>query len=374
MVIGVLPPGVGLPADAEFWQPYPHHISVEVIARTRGAVSVSDVQRELHLLAPGVELAREFGDAMRVVVMPLHERLYGANAPILRLLLGTVGLLLILACTNVANLSLARTLQRRGEIAMCIALGASSRLLAWQVLAENIMLAIAGGAVGLLAAVWTTGLLVRLSPAQLPGVRGAGMSATGFLFGTAVAMLAAIAVSLAPAVAVTRGDLRPMLGQSGPVKGTAASSRTRRALVVAQLAIALLLLKASALLIRSMVRLSRIDIGFNPRGLLIAQLPLYGERYASAVRRRALLDEIVEQARAVPGVRSVALGPPPLVGGRGPTFVDGYSEIFAVRDSTTPGAPRSNVWVKHIDPQYLSTFQISVREGRGIIARVSLRG
>ena len=368
-VIGVLPPDVGYPAHAEFWYPNSDNLGVEVVARVRPGASLADVRRELRALAPGSELGRKYGNPIDFVVMTLHERLYGVNGPILRLLLGTVVLLLLLACTNVANLSLVRTLERRRELAVCVALGASRRLLASQVLAENGLLALAGGATGALIALWATGLLVRVRPAELAGVGGAGVGVFGVFFAVGVSVLVAVAVSVAPTLAVTRGDLRSAIGQPGALgAGGAAAARTRAALVVAQLAIALLLLTASGLLIRSMARLTRIDTGFNRRGLVLAQLQVGGKRYETSASRRSLVDDLVARVRAVPGVQSVAVGPPPLVGRRGPSFTDGYDNIYSFRDSTAPGAPRRIIWVKYVDPAYLETFGIRVRAGRGIAA------
>jgi predicted permease len=371
-VVGVLPPGVGYPTDAEFWYPYPDNPFAEVVARARPGVSVADVRRELWALAPGVEASRRIGMPVDIVVATLHERLYGANGPALRLLLGTGVLLLVLACTNVANLSLARTLERRRELAVSVALGASRRLLAAHVLAENALLACGGGAAGALAAAWATGLLVRLAPPELPGVRGAAVGAGGVLFAAGAAMLAALAVSVAPTLAVTRGDLRAAMGQPGAVSsigtGGAAARRTRGALVAAQFAVALLLLTASGLLVRSMARLTRIDTGFDRRGLVTAHVRFAATLRDAPARRRALKDDLVERLRALPGVRSVAVGPPPLVGGSGPGFSDGWDNIYPVRDSTEPGAPVSSVWVKYVDPSYLETFRIGVRAGRGITA------
>jgi putative ABC transport system permease protein len=368
-VIGVLPPGVGYPTNVEFWYPDPVNTGVEVLARTRPGAAIADVQRELQALAPGVERGRLAGNPVGIAVVTLHDRIYGANGPILRLLMGTVVLLLVLACTNVANLSLARTLERRRELAVCVALGASRGVLAAHVLAENAMLAVAGGGAGVVLALWATGLLVRVRPPELAGVGGAGVGAVSVLFAAAAAMLAALAVSVAPALAVTRGDLRPAMGHSGASGSSGGTAgRTRGALVVAQLAIALLLVTVSGLLIHSMARLTRIDTGFDRRGLVLVRIQFLSERVEVPARRRALIENLVERVRAVSGVRSVALGPPPLVGQRGPGFSEGYDNIFSFRDSTAPGAPSRSVWVKYVDPSYLETFRLHIRAGRGIAA------
>jgi putative ABC transport system permease protein len=365
-VIGVLPPGVGLPTRAEFWYPHADNLVVEVVARVRPKHSMEDVRRDLRAVAPGIEVSRAMGISIDFVVVRLHERLYGTNARILRLLAGTAVLLLLLSCTNVANLSLARSVERRRELAVCVALGASRRRLAAEVLAENGILAALAGAAGLFIALIATALLVRLSPPELAGVRDAGIGLWSVLFAAGAVVFAAAGVSIAPTIAVTRGDLRPSMGHSGALGVSARARRARSGLVVAQLAIALLLVTASGLLIRSMVRLTSIETGFDRHGLVVASLQLGGPRYEAAVDRRAMIDELVARVRAVPGVRSVGIGPPPLIGGHGPGFSSGFDNLYSVRDSTQPEAPRQSVWVKYVGASYLETFRIPIRAGRGI--------
>jgi putative ABC transport system permease protein len=364
-VIGVLPPAVGFPTKAEFWYPNPNNLGAEVIARVRPGTPLTSVQRELRARAPGIEVNRASGVSIDFGVVTLHERLYGANEPILRLLMGTVMLLLALAYTNVANLTLARVLERQRELAMCVALGASRRRLIAFVLAENAILATAAGIAGAVLSVWVTGLLVRVRPPELAGVVDARVGVGGLFVAAAAGIVAALTISIAPVLGIVRADLRTAVGQPSAVgRNGAAGNRTRGALVVTQLAIALLLVTASGLLIRSMRRLTRIDTGFDRGGLVIARLRFVGESDVVATRQRDLVKIAIERLQALPGVRSVTTGPPPLVGGRGPGFSDGYNNIVSIRDSTVPGAPSRSLWIKYVDPSYFETFGIRILAGR----------
>lgn len=367
-VIGVMESGAILPAGAQFWYSGLDNGTVQAVARVRPGVPTAEVERELNSLSSMVLSARSLGLAQRTVVTSLHERLYGPNGPSLRLLLGTVVLLLLLACTNVANLSLVRTLERGRELAVCVALGASPRRLAFQILAENALLGLAGLAVGMVFALWATALLARLSPAELPGVRGAAVGIGDIAYAAIVAMVVSAAVSIAPTLAITRGDLRRSIGQTGALGATRASGRTRRALAAAQLGIALLLVTGTGLLVRSMIRLTSIDTGFDRHGLVVLRLPLFDARYRSSLGRRELIERVAGDIRSVPGVRAVSVGPPPLVGKSGHSMTEGFSNAFSFRDSSKIGAPSVNVWVKHVDAHYLQTFRIALLAGRGIRA------
>lgn len=366
-VIGVLPPGAVYPVHADFWYPHPDNLAAEVVARIKPETAITDVRAELRALAPGIEANRRAGLSIDFVVVPLHERLFGVNRPVLQLLLGAVVLLLVLACTNVANLSLARAWDRQREFAVYMALGASQRLVTSQLVAESVILSVVGGAVGVATASFVTNLLVRLSPAELTGLRDAKLWMAGVGFGISAAMVSGVATSVASVISSGRVDLRSAMGQPGTAGLGRGWSRLRSSLIVVQLAAALVLMIGSGLMIRSMVQLTRIDAGFDTRKLAIARL-LLGDRYRTSASRWAFVSELVSRLKSVPGVRSVSVGPPPLVGKRGRAFTEGFSAIYSVRDSTAPGAPRHTIWVKYVDPAYLETFRIRVLAGRGITA------
>ncbi len=364
-VVGVLPRGVGLPLDAEYWIPGPRLEMGEVVARARPGASLTAIRRELTRLSPTTYSRAKLHLPTAIVVAPLRERLYGSHGPALRLLLGAVLLLFLIACANISSLALARTVERRHELAIRVSLGASRRALVRDVFAENLLLALAGGGAGILVAVWSTRLFLHLSPVSIARLPGIGVGATSIGYAAGLALLAAGVVSIAPALALTRGSLNPALGGEAAL-GTG-PQRMRKALMVAQLAVALLLLTGCGLLVRSMERLESTDLGFNPRGLVVLHLDLAIPQYRDTAARSLFVRELTGAVGALPGVRSMANGPPPLVAGRGDRgYSEGFDALFSRRDPSDPTARGGNVWVKYVDPDYLWTFRIRILAGRGI--------
>ena len=221
----------------------------------------------------------------------------------LRLLFIAVTLLFVIACANIANLSLARTLERRRELAVRGALGASRGALVSSVLAENLLLTLVGGSVGFLVAFVTTGLLLRISPDEIAHVFSRGGNLASVLYTGGVSVFAAMVISIAPILIAIRNDLRAGLSQgaSGGLRGGLAN-RARSVLVVAQLAVALLLLAGSGLLVRSMMRIATVDVGFEPTGVVIARLSLpFPEPGDRSERRLEMLNQFVSEAQSHPG-------------------------------------------------------------------------
>lgn len=315
-VIGVMPGGTGLPVNAQFWLTGPSDF-FEVVARVRPGISRAAVEQELTELSPSVANRRRNTSEIGMVTRSLHERLRGSARDALQPLFGAVFLLLVLACVNMANLSLARTTERRRELAVHTALGATRRSLAFVFVAEQLLLAGAACAMGLVLAWWTTRLLLRLAPAEVTPAGGLGLNGVSLIFAAVVAFAAACCISLAPAFAVTRGNVQHVLAQGGAHGGRGrVLQRVRRALVVAQLALALLLMVGAGLLIRSMQRLTAVDLGFQPEGVMIATVELAAStRYADEVRKRELFGTLLRRAAALPGVLQVTSGPPPARGG-----------------------------------------------------------
>jgi putative ABC transport system permease protein len=364
-VIGVLASGTGLPMHAQLWRTRELNF-VEVVARVRSNVSVEAVQRELTQLSPVVANLRRAGHETSVVVRPLRTHLYGSVSEPLRLLFGAATLLLLLGCVNVANLSLARTMERRRELAVRTALGASRASLAAVILAENLLLAIAASGAGLLLAYWTTRTLVGLGPETIARVEGVGANTITIAFLASVAIVIAFLVSIAPAVATVRADLRRALNQDAVHSGRGRiAQRVRRALVVTQLAIALLLVVGAGLHVRSMMRLTRIDLGFEPDGAVAATINLNSRtRYPDEPSRRRIFERIEERIRSEPGVEYVGFGPLPLIAGLG----DGIREGFDIIGNVTGQRGQGPFWVKFVTPGYLEALRIPLRSGRPIEA------
>ena len=369
VVIGVADDGAALPLGAEFWVP-DNTIGGSVVARLRNDATPARVADELTRLSPSVVNLRRFGESRSVIVMPLHDRLFGSVRPILTLLMAASVALLLIACANVASLALARTLERRRELAIRATLGASRRVLAAIVISENLLLALVGVAGGLLLGSWTTQFAIAYLPEGV-GVRAsAGFGRSAMLYGTAMACLAALSVSVAPIVLIVDGSVARFLSYSGGRSGRSrASRRIRQALAAGQLAMSLVFVTSAALLIESIERLTQLDhLGFNPAGVTVVTLPLWGPRYMNGGYGNDVMRRFVERVRAMPSTQSVGIGPAPLVGGRGEGLREGFDEIFTFPDPIKRERPARMVWIKWVDPGYFITYGIRLRAGRLLTA------
>ncbi len=309
-VIGVMPPGFRPPQTrAEMWWPLSLDPAVDYratsgrflrgIGRLAEGVTVAQAEAELRVVARELELAHRDNTGWSAVLVPLAEQVVGGARQTLFVLGGVVAFVLLIACANIANLQLARASARQREVAVRAALGASrSRLLRGQ-LTESLVLAAIGGACGLILAIWATEALVRAAPDTLPRASEIALSARTLGFTTGLAALSAILFGLLPGVRVTRGDLQGMLKDG--VRGTSAT-RGRGALVATQIALSLVLLVGAGLMLRSFVRLARIDPGFDVDNVLTATVSLPGSRYAEAPARVAFFRRLLERVRAIPGV------------------------------------------------------------------------
>jgi putative ABC transport system permease protein len=365
-IIGVLPSGASRPFNADYWLPtavYRGHL----IARPRPGAVVASLPGELGRLLPPFEGRRAAERPPKVVVVPLRDQLHGSARSKLGLLFWAVLLLLLLACANVTNLSLTRVLEQRHAVAVRATLGASRWSLASAVLAENMLLAACGGALGILVAFWTTRIAVRMSPEEITRVGSIDVNGSGIAYAAALAVATALLVTVAPGYAATRGDLSSVLSQGGTRTGRdRTAQRVRRALVVCQIAVALLLVTGAGLFVRSLARLSEVNLGFDPHGIVTATVNLIGAAHATGPER---LRDLGDRLRALPDVEAVAYGPPPLVAGRGQELQEGFDALWFARSADSTGArvATRTIWVKYIDAGYLATFRIPLRAGRGIL-------
>jgi putative ABC transport system permease protein len=263
----------------------------------------------------------------RPVLVPLREELVGNVRPALLVLLAAVGFLLVMACVNVANLLLARSAARQKEIAIRTALGAGRGRIVAQLLSESVLLALAGGALGLALARGVVALVARLGPASIPRLAEARIDARLFLFALGVSLATGILFGIAPAIHISGANLNAALTEVGRGGTTGRSGRVvRSALVAAEVALAVVVLIGAGLLMRSFVGLRSADPGFQPAGLLTLRVPLAGGRNAAPDRRIAFFQQVADRVAALPGVRAVgAVNGLPLTGlGGGSTFtVDG---------------------------------------------------
>ncbi|MFL6313816.1 MAG: ABC transporter permease [Terriglobales bacterium] len=315
-VIGVLPPGFRFPDDADVWMPrelapvLPARTAHnwEAIARLRDDVTLEQAREDLSGI--GGAIKKQYGDQVDLVgasVQPLQEALTSTARPSLLILLGAVGFLLLVACANVMNLLLAQAAARESELAIRSALGASRGRMVRQFMAETLLLSLAGGAIGVLAAIWGVHWLLRLAPADTPGLAGVSINLPVLFFAFGLCLLVAVGLGTLTALRSGSSDIRTTLAEGG--RGSAGSFRTQlvgRSIVVMQLAITMTLLIGSGLLGRSLMRVLSVDPGFRTEHVVTIDLAL-PPAFAPdmKVRRVQFLNNLFSRLRALPGVEDV---------------------------------------------------------------------
>ena len=336
-VIGVAPEGFRYPATAVLWTPLGIDPAsqekanyLEITARLKDGVTLDKAAAELKVLGKQYWAAHPdmMVDTEGVSVRTLQDRLYGQLRPALLVLLGTVGLVLLIACVNIANLQLARAAARRREVAIRTALGAGSGRIVAQLLTESLVLALAGGAMGVLLGAWTLKPLLALNPAgqaaQMAGVSlpEIGIDATVLLFALGLSVLSGILFGLVPALQAARPNLNdPLKEDTARSTGGRAGRIARIGLVVGEVAVALLVLTGSALLVKSFAGLTATDPGFRPEGVLTMKLSLPEARYGDPAALERFSNQIVERVSGLPGVeRATVASTLPLEGGPDLTF------------------------------------------------------
>jgi putative ABC transport system permease protein len=315
-VVGVLPPGFRFPDDADVCMPrelapfLPARTAHnwEAIARLRDGVTLEQAREDLSAI--GGAIKRQYGDQVDLVgasVQPLQEALTSTVRPSLLILLGAVGFLLLVACANVMNLLLAQAAARESELAIRSALGASRGRMVRQFMAETLLLSLAGGAIGVLAAIWGVDWLLRLAPADTPGLAGVSINLPVLFFAFGLCLLVAVGLGTFTALRSGSSDIRTTLAEGG--RGSAGSFRTQlvgRSIVVMQLAITMTLLIGSGLLGRSLMRVLSVDPGFRTEHIVTIDLAL-PPAFAPdmKVRRVQFLNNLFSRLRALPGVEDV---------------------------------------------------------------------
>jgi putative ABC transport system permease protein len=370
-VIGVMPPSFEDPLTApgytaQFWVPLAHtpedardkSRSLFVIGRLKVGVPASQAQAELAaLVARMQEQDRELGNWFGVNVKPLGEERARRVRKALLILLAAASFVLLIACVNVANLMLAQAAARRQEIAIRAALGARRFRLTRQFLTESVLLAGAGGAAGLLLAVWGVRLLASMAPVDIAHLKTIAVDwrALGFTLG--VSLVTGLACGLAPAVQSFHSNLSEALKEGGR-DASGGRSGLRSALVVAEVALTLVLLVGAGLALRSFLLLNQVDMGFEPRNLLTLRAILPEAKYPNIEKKRAFFDQALKRLEALPGVESVGAisGLPVSFQGGGATFqIEGRAEPNNVTPMTT---------YRIVSPDYFRTMKIQLVAGR----------
>jgi putative ABC transport system permease protein len=361
-VVGVMPPQFRFEGGADVFVPMRARRgsnvdpNAEVVGRLKPGVSLHDAQAELKVIADKYRAAfpAEMVEGESVGAEPYQDLYTEGVAKYLWIVLGAVSFLLLIACANVANLQLARAASRRREIALRMALGAAGGRIVRQLLTEGLLLALAGGAAGLLLAAWGTRLLSALAPAGLlPSVAQVGVDWHVLAFALAASVATGLLFGTAPAWQARKVDVNSSLKDSAG-KGATARGRLRGALVVAEVALSLVLLVGAGLLVRTFVNLLGVTPGFDPHNVLTFQIEPNGERYNTSGKASAFYREALERIRRLPGVESAALtNKLPL----------DWQFNLPVYFPDKPDQPQS-VQFRMVSPDYFRVMRIGVRQGR----------
>jgi len=292
-----------------------HELSV--VGLIRAGVTARDAVAQLTRIE--TRLAAQYPHAYfdgGIVATPLQSSVVAPARPLILMLSGAVGLVLLIACVNVANLLLARGASRRKEVAIRGALGAGRGRIVGQLLVESCLLGLGGGALGVLIAIPVLRFLVRSAPGSVPRIHEATINVPVLLFTLALSVVCGFAFGLVPALRVSKLDLQRALRDGQRGSGASVRDRLRSGLVVAEIALALILLNGAGLLLRSAIDLQRVNPGFDTHNLLLAGLQLPQANYNNDTTAAAALQRIAASISAIPGVKSVALvSRPPIAGG-----------------------------------------------------------
>ncbi len=377
-VVGVIPSKSAFPTSSDpksqpqLWTPLAwtdaerairgNH-NYQVIARLKPGADVKQSQAEMNTISARLEQEYPSDDkGWGATVVPLRDQLVGDVRPALMVLLGAVGFVLLIACANVANLVLVKTLARQKEIAIRTALGASSVRVARQILSEVLLLALTGGALGLACANFGVKLIVAFLAQSLPRTTDITVDGWVLAFTLAVSVLTGVVAGLLPAVRASKTNLNDSLKLGlGRTDADSGGNRTRSVLVISEVALSLVLLIGAGLMIRTLSRLRNVDPGLDPHNVLTVLFALSSTKYDKPVQQIAFYDQLLQRVRSLPGVASAgAIDSLPLENGGStqPIAVDGHPALAM--------SEQPEVAVRVVEPGFFETMRIPFFEGRAL--------
>jgi putative ABC transport system permease protein len=365
VVVGIMPPGFNFPGRTELWiplgfDPQNHdYWYLNPIGRLKPGVKPAVAQEEINTLFSSYARERKWPKERQeanLLVLPLIQLIAGAVRTPLLVLLGAVGLVLLIACANIANLLLARAAARSREIAVRSCLGASSRRIIRQFLTESLLLALAGAGGGLALAFWGVEALKNLSPENVPRIEQAQIDLRVLLFTFAVSLATGLLFGLAPALWSARVNLSEAIKEGARGTSSRGARRLNNAFVIAQVALSLVLLIGAGLMLQSFKNLLAVDPGFRPDNVLTGRLELSEKKYATSAQIHGFYERFLERVQNLPGVRAAGLCQ------QLPFNRVSDGTVFTVEGRELEQAPVA--WWRNATPDYFAAMGIPLLKGR----------
>jgi putative ABC transport system permease protein len=373
-ILGVMPVSFAYPETAQVWTPLAPSerfaelmqargaFWLQVIARLKPGIERGSAQAEMSAIASALERQHPNVDAsLGVRLVPMHEEIVGDVRQPLLILFATVAFVLLIACANVANLLLARAASRQKELAIRAALGASRRRLIRQLLTESLVLAAVSGAVGLLLAAWGIQALQWLAPSNLPRLTGVQIDVTVVLYTSLASLATGLVFGVAPALqsaAVAAGEFLKERGRAE--SHGSRGRRLRSGVAIAEVAVALVLVIGAGLLVRSFVAMNNVQLGFDPRGILVLRVDLPDARYPKGTQITAFYNDLASRLKTLPGVESVGLGSSVLLS----ALPQSASLSVGGRPPLNPNVRNAPVPYDSVTEAFFTTLRIPLRRGR----------
>ena len=367
-IIGVMPVDMQLPQTAQLWRPLAPAEDLRnaagafwlpVIGRLKPGVPLEQAQTEMNGIATRIEEANPQMRGFGSYLVPLHRQMVGDVERSLLVLMAAVGCVLLIACANLGNLMLGRTAARRKELAIRTALGARRGRLIRQIVTETFVLALCGSALGLLLAFWATEGFIALGGSAIPRAEAITIDAPVLFFTLGLAVVSALIAGLLPALQASRVAVRDHLQEGGREGGSGGSHRTRNVLIVAETALAFILLAGAGILVRTLWSMQDVSRGFNPERVAVATVSLPPTLYAGVNDVRGFYARLLDRVRALPGVESAATGTGILM----PLLTN--SGIYSIEGKPLPPQEeRIEYPIEVVSPDYFETLGIELAAGR----------